>query len=182
MKSMMTAALAALLALGAVGVATADEAKKADQPAAKAGGMDQARLKETLDLMGYPFKEVKSTDGTPMYLVTLERDNYRYVFYVALSSDGTNLWLFSGLGELPPADQVPAGQLEKLLAESNARDPNHFVLKGRRIYMTRHLDNHDLKPAQLRTAIDAFCGDIRATEALWSPEKWEKAAKADAKK
>jgi hypothetical protein len=184
-KTILTAALAAMLGLAA-GAARADDsskkdtepARKADNaakqgPKAPADGLTHEGLKSRLDDMGYEFEMKKSTNGTPMYLVTVNRSDYRFVFYISLSSDLKRVWVTAALRPLPEPGKVRADILEKILAKNHDLGPSYFAVKSNRyLYLDRPLDNHGLYARQLRGELDDFMTAIRSTEPLWNPEKY----------
>jgi hypothetical protein len=184
-KTIVTVALAAMVTLFA-GVARADDgkareqgpAKKADNaskeaPKVPADALTHESLKKRLEDMGYTFKTILSTTKTPMYLVTVDSNNYRYVFYVSLSSDMKRLWVSCALRQLPEPNKVRADILEKLLAKNYDLGPTHFAVKSNRyLYLELALDNHGLGAAKIRGELDEFKVAIRTTETLWNPEKY----------
>jgi hypothetical protein len=182
-KTITTVLLAALVALG-VSVSRADDnkqkavdpAKKADSketPKTPADALTHETLKERLEAMGYDFKTIKSTNGTPMYLVQVDANNYRYVFYLSLSSDFKNLWVTCALRPLPEKGKVRADILEMILAKNYELGPIHFSLKTNRyLYLDLALGNTGLNARRLRTELDGFMSAIRTTEHLWNPDKY----------
>jgi hypothetical protein len=171
-RTILTAALAAMLALGGSAI-RADETIKKDGPKAPADSLTHETLKSRLDDMGYEFEMKKSTGGTPMYLVTVNHADYRYVFYVSLSSDLKRMWVSAALRPLPQPEKVRADILEKILAKNYDLGPSYFVLKSNRyLYLERPLSNHGLNARRLRGELDDFMAAIRSTEPLWNPDKY----------
>jgi hypothetical protein len=193
-KAILAAALVAVVALVA-GMAPADESKAKDAPPpAKANGKAEKEaprgaevlthegLKKRLEDMGYTFKTTESTNKTPMYLVTVDSNNYRYVFYVSLSSDLKRVWVSSALRQLPAKDKVRADILEKLLEKNYDISPIHFVLKSNRwLYLDMALTNRGLTAAELRSGLDDFMSATRSTESLWNPDKYPAPVKEEKK-
>jgi hypothetical protein len=193
-KTTLTVTLAAMFALlagaafakdGDTKKKDADPAKKADAkpaPSLPADALTHETLKTRLEDMGYDFKVTKSTNGTPMYLVTIDRNNYRFVFYASLSSDFKRLWVSSALRPLPEAGKVRADILEKLLAKNYDIGPIHFAVKSNRyLYLDLALMNRHITARSLRTDLDEFMAAVRSTETLWNPEKYPAPVPAVAK-
>jgi hypothetical protein len=176
MKRLLCGILAACVAAVALGTTVAqaqDKEKAKTETVVPDGGLTDELLKERLEAMGYDFKVVKSTGGTPMYLVDVTVDNFRYVFYVSLSADKNYLWISSALRQLPEGDKVRPDILEKLLAKQWDIGPMYFTLKSNRmLYLERGLENQGLTAKRLRQEITNFMGALRGTESLWNPEKY----------
>ena len=177
-KPILTAALATMLTL-AGGMSWADEGngKKGDAtkqaPRTVAGSLTHESLKSRLDDMGYEFETKKSTNGSPMYLVHVNRSDYRFLFYVSLSSDLKRVWVSAPLRALPEPDKVRADILEKILAKNYDLGPTHFALRTNRyLYLELPLANQDLTPRKLRGELDDFMAAVRSTEPLWNPAKY----------
>jgi hypothetical protein len=152
--------------------------EKKEKPKLPPDTLTDESLKEKLDDLGYDFKVIKSTTGTPMYLLDFTRDNFRYVFYVSLASDKTRLWMSCALRKLPETKIVPTDILEKILTKNDDIGPTHFTLrKNRFLYLELGLDNYGLTPRRLRKEIDGFAGNIRSTQDLWDPTRWPKTVK-----
>lgn len=150
------------------------KAKEAPAPAAAAAdALTHEGLKKRLEDMGFDFKETKSTSGTTMYLVTVDRNDYRYVFYVSLSSDLKRLWVSAALRALPEPGKVRADVLEKILAKNYELGPTYFSVKSNRtLYLELPLANRGLTPRTLRNELDEFMAAIRSTQPLWDPAKY----------
>jgi len=175
MKGLLAPAAALVALFGLALPASAADAGTGgrSQPAAVSNErMDYAKLKEVLETMGYPVKEQKNTDGTPLYVLDFDEGGFHFIIDVNLSTDGSVIWLNAPLGNLPAAKR-PAGTLEKLLKENMKRDPDHFdMYSDGYLDMARYVENRDVTPAVLRQAINEMCNDMRQTEALWNPAKW----------
>jgi hypothetical protein len=132
-------------------------------------------LKEKLEGLGFEAKLIKSKGGTPMYLLDFSRGDFRYVFYVSLSTDKTRLWLSSALRPLPAGKDLRPDILEKILARNNEMGTTFFsVGADRYLYLQQGVDNRAFTTIQLRKLIDEFAGNMRSTEHLWSPAKYPK--------
>lgn len=166
-------ALAALaFGLAGAGIQAGDKKEKTKLPA---GAIDDDVLKDRLENLGYEPKPSKSTAGSAMYLLDFERDNFRYVFYVSLSSDKSRLWMSAALRKLPDAKDVRKDILEKILLKNDEIGPTHFTLrKNRFLYLELALDNRDLTSKRLRKEIDEFSVNLRNTQSLWDPTKYPK--------
>lgn len=141
--------------------------------AVKTGVLTDESLKEKLEGLGYQPEIIKSKTGGVMYRVRIDRDNYRYVFNVSLSSDKTRLWLSAALRQLPEPKDLRSDILEKILAHNDQVGPTHFAVRSNRyLYLELALDNHEITSRRLRMEIDQFTGDIRASEHLWNPAKY----------
>jgi hypothetical protein len=139
----------------------------------KADILTDESLKEKLEGLGYKPEIIKSKTGGVMYRLNFDRDNYRFVFNVSLSADKKCLWLSSALRPLPEAKNVRPDILEKILEHSDKIGPTHFSLRHNRyLYLELALNNYDITALRLRTEIDQFTGDIRASEHLWNPAKY----------
>jgi hypothetical protein len=175
-----------LLALAA-GVARADDPAKKPVIAAESSKVSSTALtdeglKELLERMGYEFEVIKSTSGTPMYKVKLEQGGWTFTLYVSLSGDKLMLWVAAPLQELPAGDKVPEAILEKILQKTDELGPTQFSLKGRRLYLNRPVENHNITPARLRQALDGTATDVKDTVTYWSPDKWQEVISKDAGK
>jgi hypothetical protein len=141
--------------------------KKAEKPAA----LSDQDLCDMLTKLGQAPKEIKGTNGSPMYGILVNVDNRNITVYVSRSSDGTKIWLgaFFSLNGAIPAD-VQQGMLE-----ANAKHgPAHFgIFTGSKMYsLSMPLDNRGLTPEEVQRQIGTFSNVLRQTEPLWNSAKW----------
>src|SRR5262249_33050161 len=100
-------------------------------------------------------------------------NNYRYVFYVSLSSDLKRVWISAPLRALPAADKLRADILEKILVSNYDKGPFYFSVKSNRmLYLDRALGNRKLNAKTLRAELDELMATVRSTENLWNPDKY----------
>jgi hypothetical protein len=171
--------LAAAVALtGLAGVRGADGKGDESKKEVKKGVLTHESLKETLENLGYAPETLQSTAGSPMYLIRFERDGWTFGLYVALSPNGSMVWISAPLKDVPE-DLASPEPLRQLLTASDGIGPSHFTLKGKRVCLNTPLENRDITPARLRAAIDETTGTVKATQNLWDTDTW---ARTDAGK
>jgi|SRR5579884_983997 len=182
MKKILAGVLAAALACAGLfggGVRAQDRGDQRQAPATrtevKKSVLTNDTLKEMLDNLGYQYETTRSTNGTPMYLIRMTRDGWDFNVYVSLSGDGSNVWVSAPLQDIPEG-MSDAEPLLKLLGRNGDLNRNFFSLKGKRLYLETVLPNQDLKPAQLRQAVDDTLGNVKASHDLWNTDTWVKKA------
>ena len=177
MKRFMRTMAAALAMFVGVNAAQADPGSTVPEPkplTVKATRLTDDQLKEMLDRMGYEYKIEAGNGKQPnIYMLKVERDGWTYYLNVSLSFDGSLIWLFAPLKDLPPADKVPAERMEKIFAMTTNLGPAFFSLnKSRWLYLNVTLVNKDVTAIKLRSEIDLVLSYVRATEDLWNSAKW----------
>lgn len=123
-------------------------------------------LVKMLNKFGY---EVKVLDKT-FTQVTVDRQGWRSVVRLSLSTDGTVVWFDAWLGTLTFPDAVPADAMRKLLAKNEAIYPVAFTVNksNKRLYLTHSIANADLTPAILREHLELIDKTIEETKGVWA--------------
>jgi hypothetical protein len=135
-------------------------------------------LKDMLDGMGYDFKEGKNKDkktgveSTWGYTVTINQDTWTYAFQIALSGNKEWVYLTSWLRK--PKEKIPADILAKMLDKNYSMEPVSLETYNGWIRLSLPIWNHGISRKALRGNIDMFCSEIRNSEPLWNPAKWNK--------
>ena len=170
MKTMLIALTTTLLAVA--GLAHSAELPRTSCPAGFAITKDN--LKDVLTNLGYKPEKLSDTS----YRLMVERNNITFAVSVSLSKDETKLWMSSYVSEIADINKVPASVLEKMLSANADFGPTHFSLEssktpeGRRVYISRPMDNQGLTPAIVRETLDRFQGNVAGAQPLWDATKW----------
>jgi hypothetical protein len=154
-------------------------AQKSEGQEKKEGTDSQAltdeSLKTMLSNMGYEPEEIKATDGSKIYRVTIEKDDWKFVVNFSISPDKSYVWQVALLKTIPDPDKVPAAPLLKMLSENDEIGPVFFSYSPntKRFYLNAGLENRGVTPARFRKELDRLTGHIKRTAALWDPARWE---------
>jgi uncharacterized protein (TIGR03067 family) len=170
-RSVCAAVLYAVAGLALVPAATgADEPKR----------LTNDELIKMVNRFGY---DVKVLDKT-FTQVAIDREGWRSVVRLSLSTDGTVVWIDAWLLTPRFPDAVPAETWRKLLAKNEAIHPVMFSMnaKSKRLYLMHSLPNADLTPALLREHISLLDKTIEETKDLWKLANFVPPVSADGMK
>ena len=99
---------------------------------------------------------------------------------VRLSTDGAQIWFYAALRSLKdPAALTSRVALDLLRATHDIR-PARFYLEPttQTLGISTFVDNRDVRPADVRRAVDDLCSAVRDKQDRWDPERWGTAGAA----
>jgi hypothetical protein len=113
-----------------------------------------------------------------------KRNGWDIYLKVNLSTDSNLVWFSFRLPDVSDPDSVPSSVWTAMLS-SNYTDGLNFALAKpvtgpATIYLQRSIPNVNVTPMLLRQIIDSLVDSLVATQNLWSPNLWPKAAPATA--
>lgn len=165
-KSIPTAALAAIVLWGSVALVQTIRAQESTQTDSRKSGqtLTYDSMQKMLDGMGYESK--KMTTGV---LVSIKKEGWTYPVHMILSDDKSKVGFSSVLGTVTDIKTVTASQWLGLLTANQDIDPSFFFVDKdtKTIYIHRVLDNRSITPAYLKVQTDNFCSNIKQTEKAW---------------
>ena len=174
-RTIVTAALAALVMV-AVGLAWA---RDDDKPREPADALNHETLKQALKELRYEVEVLQSTLKTPIYKVKVEREGFRFVFFVSLSKDLSIMWASTSLRELPAKGKTRTDILEQMLLSNYKYNPAFFaVSEDRWVYLLMPTTNRGLTTEKIGKILDWYMAVIRYTQPLWDPTKYPPEGKA----
>jgi len=151
--------------------------------------LDNAKLKTMLENMGYDFSEQKYASGLPYFQATVRYQEVNYKVDLSIKRDGSILWITIDLKYAPKGVTIPSNILIGMLHDNyvNAetiyfaynKADGHFRLKG-------SLPTANLRPIEVRRAVDKAVHKCNRTYKLWNPAEWpapgDAGSKPDAEK
>ena len=173
-RAVVGAALAAVAAPVAMGVAAAQERPAAAATATKGKLTDQS-LGTLLKAMGLDAKpsEQRYDFG---FKATIEDAEWELSMSAVLSQDGTSIWIMAWLDELPKsAADVPRTALLRLLSDNDKLGKGKFfayIAANRRFVLQRVIPNENISAAGFRAALDDLGQSVVSTHAHWSVSNW----------
>jgi len=88
---------------------------------------------------------------------------------VALSPDGSRIWLVTNLGNKVLTD-LPHDRLIKILQSNRNIGTSFFALTTNRLEMLSDIENREITPVILRKAIELQAKNVANTVALWDDD------------
>jgi len=173
-RAVVGAALAAVAAPVAMGVATAQERSAAVATSTKGKLTDQS-LGTLLKAMGLDAKpsEQRYDFG---FKATIEDAEWELSMSAVLSQDGTSIWIMAWLDELPKsAADVPRTALLRLLSDNDKLGKGKFfayIAANRRFVLQRVIPNENISAVAFRAALDDLGQSVVSTHAHWSVANW----------
>jgi hypothetical protein len=144
-------------------------------PAAARHTLTPAGLAAFLTRMGYEYTTLTTREGTPKYLLQLQRGGASFAVGIDLSPNQANLWFSLSLRAVPAALAGREGRLLSLLQGSWDQAPAFFSYckATNQLCLMRMLENRDLPPAGFRAALDEFLDVACQTYYLWETDLWD---------
>lgn len=173
-RAVVGAAMAAMAAPVAMGVAAAQDKPAVAMTAAKGKLTDQS-LGTLLKAMGLDAKpsEQRYDFG---FKATIEDAEWELSMSAVLSQDGTSIWIMAWLDELPKsAADVPRTALLRLLSDNDKLGKGKFfayIAANRRFVLQRVMPNENISAAAFRAALDDLGQSVVSTHAHWSVANW----------
>ncbi|MDA7948926.1 MAG: hypothetical protein MPJ78_15800 [Hyphomicrobiaceae bacterium] len=168
-------ALAFLLCLPNLENAHADDAKV----------LDHAGLKAMLENLGYEPKERKYGSGSLYYRIEPKLNGRTWYFNVRAPKNSRYIYVQLDFGKYPSETSIPRQGLIELLKENGKTTYSSFFIASWGGFMlTSNLVNRNVKPVDIRRAIEEMMPLAAKTEKYWNSKKWSKgeSSPADAKK
>src|SRR5262249_6769548 len=105
---------------------------------------------------------------------SLPDNSLNFTITAELSSDGSTLWIYAGLYELP-AGKVPSEPLLALLTKNDDIGPQFFSYSAasKLLYLNAPAAAGDVTPSVMRLRLKKFINTLDATKNLWDTEKWK---------
>ena len=180
-RAVVGAALAAVAAPVAMGVAAAQE-RPAAVPTSIKGKLTDQSLGTLLKAMGLDAKpsEQRYDFG---FKATIEDAEWELSMSAVLSQDGTSIWIMAWLDELPKsAADVPRTALLRLLSDNDKLGKGKFfayIAANRRFVLQRVIPNENISAASFRAALDDLGQSVVSTHAHWSVANWSSTISED---
>jgi uncharacterized protein (TIGR03067 family) len=154
--------LGALLAAAAVSTAQPPDG----------GPLTPTQLGEMLEKLGFEPKSLAATKDR--YQFWIERDGVRFQYNLSLADSRKQLWLSTGLVEIP--ENAPPAALRRLLEENDTLGRPNFVCNksNRTVYLVLPIENQGVTSARLRKEIEQLDGLARKTRPLWQSDNFVK--------
>ena len=164
-----------LLAVVVVILGLAAPAAPQSQSQPPAGRVDQAGLKALLDALGYQPREARNESAVEYEIILHPPDGRAITTRVALSRDGTLVWLVAWLKKVPPGRTISGNAVLDMLIENDTIGPTHFSYnEGRRwFFLNKPIANVDLTADRLRAEIGHLGATVARTERLWDVDRWK---------
>ncbi len=186
----LAAAIVSLSLLNGLRAETKPDATGGNPPAAKtevkavSGVLDDAKLKEMLDMLGHDMREVKLNDAGVGYYIKIRKGSYTFDMRVCLSGDKRKLWATTALAEFKPEHAARADKLMRLLELNKTVGPCFFdcAAKTKMLYIEAPLDNRGLTAKIVREHIEQVADTAFEFEADWNTSKWSAETKTTASK
>jgi len=124
----------------------------------------KANLKQSLENLGYETVDL----GSDTYQIKLVQ-GASVPISVALSSDGSRIWLITNLGK-KVLSNLSSERLIKMLQSNRNIGTSFFALTTDRLEMLSVLENRSITPVLLRKAIELQASNVSNTVALWDDE------------
>lgn len=181
-RAVVGAALSAVAAPAAMGVASAqDKAATAVAPAVKGKLTDQS-LGNLLKAMGLDATAAEQRYDFA-FKATIEDNEWELSMSAVLSQDGGSVWIMAWLDELPKsAADVPRTALLRLLSDNDKLGKGKFfayIASNRRFVLQRVIPNENMTAASFRGALDDLGQSVVSTHAHWSVSNWASSTSED---
>jgi len=146
----------------------------AAQPGRVPTRTDQVGLRALLVTLGYQPREVRNDGGIEYEIILHPPDGRAITTRVALSKDGSLVWLVAWLQKIPPGRTISGNAVLDMLVQNDALGPTHFSYNESRrwFFLNKPVVNLDLTPEKLRGEIDQFIAVIIKTEPIWDVDRW----------
>ena len=142
---------------------------------AKAAPLTDDALKTMLENLGYTV-DVTGDKAPHRYKIkeSLPDNSLNFTITAELSSDGSTLWIYAGLYELPKG-KVPGDPLRALLSKNDDIGPQFFSYSdgNKLFYLNAPASANDVTPSVMRTRLKNFVGTLNKTRDLWDTDKWK---------
>jgi hypothetical protein len=144
------------------------------QPERAPGRLDPARLKALLATLGYQPRESGNESGVELEITLRPPDGRAITTRVALSRDGSLVWLVAWLKKVPPGRTISGNAILDMLVENDAIGPAHFSYNESRrwFFLNKPVVNQDLTADRLRAELAQLGATVARTESLWDPDRW----------
>ena len=168
---MRAPALAALIAVLLAGVLAPAPSRAED--AAPARAYAAADLEALVRGLGYA--SIPLEGGGRGF--TVARSAFTMPVQAFVSGDGGRLLVYAPLKEWADATLAPEAVLLGLLRKNGEVGPSRFYIQRGRgkpwVGLLRSVDNRAVEPLHVRQVLDEMFDQVRATEDLWNPERWQ---------
>lgn len=189
MKALSAVLLPALLLLGSVSKASAQETQaekteKAEapevQPAPLPGQISEEELGQMLAAMG--LKPTKTEQRYDFAFKTSYRgEEWKYSMSAVLSRNGQAIWVMAWLDQIPQTStEVPRTALLRLLAANDRLGEGKFfayIPTNKRFVMQRVVPNQDMTNKKMTTMLQDLAAGVADEYPTWAVANW--APKAD---
>ena len=138
------------------------------------GRLDAAGLKALLATLGYQPRESRNESGVELEITVRPPDGRAITTRVALSRDGSLVWLVAWLKKVPPSRTISGNAILGMLLENDAIGPAHFSYNESRrwFFLNKPIVNQDLTADRLRAELAGLGATVARTENLWDPDHW----------
>ncbi|MCE9529544.1 MAG: hypothetical protein K8T89_00155 [Planctomycetes bacterium] len=137
------------------------------------GVVDNAKLKEMLETLGYDVRESKS-GSTTYYWIQKSADGLD--FSLAFSLGGTQEKIFTHvtLANFTDKQLAKSDRMVKLLNLNDMIGPCYFLInpKTKQLYLTRVCENRGMTPRILKDHIGSIVDRAAETKEHWMASKW----------
>lgn len=180
-RAVVVAALSAVGAPAAVGIAAGQDKLAPAGPAVRGKLTDQSlgTLLKAMDLQAKA-AEQRYDFG---YKATIEDAEWELSMSAVLSQDGTSIWIMAWLDELPKsAADVPRTALLRLLSDNDKLGKGKFfayIAANRRFVLQRVIPNENITAASFRGALEDLGQSVVATHSHWSVANWASTTSED---
>lgn len=136
--------------------------------------LDITSLKELLVNLGYEPEEKKFDDGEKYFLIRPKVQG-RTWYVTARTPSGRNMYVQMKFVKIEDTSKIPQDVAVGLLKENgNTSYSSFFLSKWGYFYLTANIQNKDVKPAEIRKAIEEMTTLAAKTEDFWNPKRWTK--------
>ena len=169
MRVMGVVLVAAAMALGPM--ASAVRA----QPEPGTARLDHAGVQALLVTLGHQPREARNEGGPEYEIVLRPPGGLAVTTRVALSRDGTLVWLVAWLKKVPPGRTISGNAVLNMLTENDAIGPTHFSYNESRrwFFLNKPVPNQGLTAERLQAELQHLGVTIARTEALWDFDRWK---------
>ena len=145
------------------------------QPGRPPGRLDPAGLNTLLGSLGYHPREVRNEAEAEFEITVRPPDGRAITTRVALSRDGSVVWLVAWLKKVPPGRTISGNAILGMLVENDRIGPTHFSYNDSRrwFFLNKPVVNQDLTAERLRTELATLGALVARTEALWDSDRWK---------
>jgi len=147
---------------------------KKDAPTHVALSMNEIR--KMVDDLGFKNKTT-NFNGVEFINLEIQKGDRVWLINIALSKDGSKIWLTSPLSTLSPGQAIPPEIMRKMLETNFKVGSNRFAVHPNgTIVLEGALDNRNVSAEQLRNHINWLVQFTATHEPLWNPNMWPSTA------
>ncbi len=175
MKSLTALLLPALLVLGGVWTASADEEQAPVRRAPLPGQISEAELGDMLSAIG--LKPTRTEQRYDFAFKTSYRgEEWKFSMSAVLSRNGESVWVMAWLDQIPQSSaEVPRTALLRLLAANDRLGGGKFfayIPTNKRFVMQRVVDNRDMSNKKMQEILQDLAASVADEYPTWSVTNW----------